>query len=110
VVAANSQVSSCVLPWQFIILPLSLVLFSILDAHFTLICIQRGGDELNPLMKLALGRGPGVFFFIKLLLTILPAMVLAFLSRIRLAAYGLYLVNAIYLGIIYCHLINLISA
>jgi hypothetical protein len=107
--AANSQVSSCALPWQFIILPLALVLFSIFDAHFTLICIQRGGEELNPLMRLALNQGPGTFIFIKMLLTILPAIVLAFLSRVRLAAYGLYLVNVIYLGIIYFHLLHLIS-
>jgi Domain of unknown function (DUF5658) len=108
VVTAKSHGSSCIFPWQFIVLPLSLVLLSILDAHFTLVCIQRGGDELNPLMILALRQGPGTFVFIKLMLTIFPATVLVFMSRVRLAAYGLYLVNAIYLGVLYHHLINLI--
>ncbi len=104
----TDRISLYSLPWQSIVLPLSLVLFSILDAYFTLICIQRGGGEWNPFMELALRHGTGTFIFIKMLFTIIPAVVLSFCSRIRLAAYGLYLVNAIYLGIMYCHLVNLL--
>jgi hypothetical protein len=90
------------------ILPLSLVLFSVMDAWFTLICIQRGGGELNPFMALALNAGVETFVSVKLLLTVIPAAVLSALSRHRWAAAGLYIVNCIYLAIIYFHLIHLI--
>jgi hypothetical protein len=107
--AMTLRLPSYALPWQGIILPLSLILFSVLDAYFTLICIHRGGDELNPFMKLAILQGPAIFLFIKMILTIIPAIVLSFCSQIRLAAYGLYLVNMVYIGIMYCHLTHLIA-
>jgi hypothetical protein len=99
-----------VLPFTACLLPLLLVVLSVLDAFFTLICIQRGGSELNPFMRLALGYGPETFFTAKMLLTIIPAIVLASLSRFRAANYGLYVVNIIYIGILFIHLKNLFPA
>jgi hypothetical protein len=96
------------LPFSTYILPLLLVVLSVLDAHFTMICIQRGGSELNPFMRLALGYGPETFFTAKMTLTIIPAIVLAALSRFRIAGYGLYAVNVIYIGILFIHLKNLL--
>ncbi|MBI5584328.1 MAG: hypothetical protein HY892_10920 [Deltaproteobacteria bacterium] len=93
---------------ESIILPLSLVFFSVMDVWFTLICIQQGGSELNPFMALALNAGVETFVSVKLLLTVIPAAILSALSRHRWAAAGLYLVNCIYLGIIYFHLTHLI--
>ena len=93
---------------ESIVLPISLVFFSIMDAWFTLLCIQRGGSELNPFMALALNAGIETFISVKLLLTVIPAAVLSALSRHRWAATGLYIVNCIYLGIIYFHLVHLI--
>lgn len=99
-----------VLPFPSFLMPLSLILLSVLDAHFTLICIQRGGSELNPFMRAALDHGTQTFVNVKLLLTIVPAVVLYALSRFRIAAFGLYLVNIIYLGILSLHLFNLIRS
>ena len=98
------------LPFTTYMLPLLLVVLSVLDAIFTLNCIQRGGSELNPFMRLALGYGPETFFTAKMLLTIIPAIVLASLSRFRAANYGLYVVNLIYIGILFIHLKNLFPA
>ena len=98
------------LPFTTCLLPLLLVVLSVLDAFFTLICIQRGGSELNPVMRLALGYGPETFFTTKMILTIIPAIVLASLSRFRAANYGLYAVNLIYIGILFIHLKNLFPA
>ena len=98
------------LPFATYVLPLLLVVLSVLDAFFTLNCIQRGGSELNPFMRLALGYGPETFFTAKMLLTIIPAIVLASLSRFRAANYGLYVVNIIYMGILFIHLTNLFPA
>ena len=98
------------LPLKTCILPLLLVVLSGLDALFTMICIQRGGSELNPFMRLALSYGPEAFFTTKMILTVIPAIVLAFLSRFRAANYGLYAVNAIYIGILFVHLKHLFPA
>jgi hypothetical protein len=98
------------LPFTSWILPLLLVVFSVMDALFTMICIQRGGSELNPFMRLALSYGPETFFTTKMILTIIPAVVLAYLSRFRAANYGLYVVNSIYIGILFIHLKHLFPA
>ena len=98
------------LPFPSFLMPLFLIFLSILDAHFTLICIQRGGAELNPFMRAALELGPQTFVNIKMVFTIIPAFVLYALSRVRIAAYGLYLVNIIYLGIRLFHLFHLIRS
>ena len=45
-----------------------------------------------------------------MILTIIPAIVLAFLSRFRAANYGLYVVNPIYMGILFVHLKHLFPA
>ena len=98
------------LPFTTYILPLLLVVLSVLDALFTMVCIQRGGSELNPFMRLALSYGPETFFTTKMILTVIPAIVLAYLSRFRAANYGLYVVNVIYIGILFIHLKNLFPA
>ncbi len=99
-----------VLPFATCMLPLLLVVLSVLDALFTMICIQRGGSELNPFMRLALSYGPETFFTAKMILTVIPAIVLASLSRFRAANYGLYVVNLVYIGILFIHLTNLFPA
>ena len=99
-----------VLPFTTCILPLLLVVLSVLDALFTMICIQRGGSELNPFMRLALSYGPETFLTAKMILTVIPAIVLASLSRFRAANYGLYAVNFVYIGILFIHLKHLFPA
>ena len=99
-----------ILPFTTYVLPLLLVVLSVLDALFTMICIQRGGSELNPFMRLALSYGPETFFTTKMILTVIPAIVLASLSRFRAANYGLYVVNTIYIGVLFIHLTHLFPA
>jgi len=55
---------------------LLLMIFSILDAVFTLSLLARGGSELNPVMNYFLGFGTGYFMSVKMLLTALPALLL----------------------------------
>jgi hypothetical protein len=99
-----------ILPFNTCVLPLLLVVLSLLDGLFTMVCLQRGGSELNPFMRLALSYGPETFFTTKLILTIIPAIVLAYFSRLRAAHYGLYVVNTIYIGILFIHLKHLFPA
>jgi hypothetical protein len=103
----NDKIKPEAIPFHFIVLPLMLILLSLVDAYFTVICIQRGGQELNPFMRMALHNGTGTFFSVKMLLTVIPAIVLAALRHRRIASYGLYVVNLLYLGIVYFHLIHI---
>jgi hypothetical protein len=63
---------------------------SLLDAYVTLVHIQHGGSEANPLMALALAHGPTVFVGIKMGLTGAGAWFLAAHQYFPLASTGLY--------------------
>jgi hypothetical protein len=56
----------------------------ILDALFTLLYIQRGGTELNPVMALALESGVMTFLTIKIGLTIAGILFLCLHKNFRL--------------------------
>jgi len=46
-----------------------IMLLSVLDAFFTLDLVNRGAEEVNPIMAYYLERGPFTFFAVKYLLT-----------------------------------------
>ena len=46
-----------------------IILLTVLDAYFTLDLVNRGAEELNPIMAYYLERGPLTFFAVKYLLT-----------------------------------------
>jgi hypothetical protein len=46
-----------------------IVLLSVLDAYLTLDLVNRGAEELNPIMAYYLKQGPLTFFAVKYLLT-----------------------------------------
>jgi hypothetical protein len=63
---------------------------SILDAVLTLLHLQDGGTEANPLMHLALTQGPTVFVTCKLSITGVVVWFLAVHQQFPLAARGLH--------------------
>ncbi len=65
--------------WMYAVLTIVLTL-SVLDAVFTLIHLQRGGREVNPIMDWAIGLGPVAFLAIKCALTV-SGMLLLVLHR-----------------------------
>jgi len=68
-----------------LIAPILLILMlSTLDALFTLLLINNGAVEINPLMAFYLEVGPGVFLAVKYVLTCLSLFVLLMFSH-RLA-------------------------
>lgn len=69
-------------PWLFF-LATGTMLLSTMDAFFTLLLIERGAIELNPVMALALEYGHGVFAASKMFLTAFPILMLVYLSRTR---------------------------
>lgn len=88
---------------QAVRLVLFVLVCSAFDALFTLIHIEQGGSEANPIMAMALGYGPGHFVRAKMGLTGLGAILLASYERLRLGSVCLYLTAMLYAGILLYH-------
>jgi len=71
-------------------LTLLVVVGSVLDAVLTLLHLEDGGSEANPLMHVALTHGPTAFVVLKLSLTGGAAWWLAAHQQFPLAAQGLH--------------------
>lgn len=59
------------------------MIFSCLDAFFTLQLLDRGAMEINPIMDAAIGRSTQFFAVSKLSLTGISTLILVFLARAR---------------------------
>jgi hypothetical protein len=73
-----------------VVLALLIVVGSVLDAVWTLLHLQDGGSEANPLMSMALAHGPTVFVACKLSLTGVAVWWLAAHQHFPLATRGLH--------------------
>jgi hypothetical protein len=61
--------------WRIILLVLFVMLSSVCDAFFTLIHLDNGGSEANPMMALVLRQGTASFLRVKMSLTGRPTSV-----------------------------------
>jgi len=78
---------------------------SLLDACLTLLHLQNGGDEANPLMHLTLAHGPRLFLALKSSLTGAGVWVLAAHQQWPLAARGLHGLALGYGAVLAYHLV-----
>jgi hypothetical protein len=62
---------------------ISILLLSVVDAFMTLILLQGGADEVNPIMALVVYRSVAVFAALKMALTCLGVVFMVFLARYR---------------------------
>jgi hypothetical protein len=76
---------------------------SLLDALFTLLYIERGGVEANPLMALAINLGVRTFVGLKMGLTGVGTVLLALHQNFRLGLRGLYSIVLTYLVLLAYH-------
>ncbi len=60
-----------------------IMLFSCLDAFFTLQLLDRGAMEINPVMAAVIGISTSTFTVIKMLLTGFAILALVFLARTK---------------------------
>lgn len=67
-----------------LLLVLAILILCITDAGLTLLILEKGGTELNPVMVWLLEAGSRVFFFTKYLITTLGVMVLLIHIHFRL--------------------------
>ena len=78
------------LPWRVGGLAVLIHVCSLLDAMLTLLHLQDGGAEANPLMHLALAHGPTLFLALKVSLTGVAVWFLAAHQQWPLAVHGLH--------------------
>lgn len=100
-------------PWLFF-LATGIMLLSTLDAFFTLQLLDRGAVEINPLMAIAIERGPGAFAGTKMLLTGVGILMLVFLSRSKLfdrlrAGILLTVFFSVYAGLVCYQFVSLLA-
>jgi len=69
-------------PWLFFLAVCTMV-FSCLDAFMTLLLLEQGAYEANPIMASVMGHSTQLFAATKLLLTGFGILALVFLSRAR---------------------------
>jgi hypothetical protein len=82
---------------------------SVLDAFFTLLFMQNGGHEANPLMAVVIEYGNTHFVGVKMTLTALGAWFLAAHQYFPLAFRGLHVLAAGYVGLLFIHAAILLS-
>ena len=87
----------------WILLTVFLVL-NLLDAHFTLIYLQRGGAEANPIAAWLLEAGMGTFFLVKSLGISLGAILFCVLKNFPNARVGVLAALVLYQTLLLYHL------
>jgi hypothetical protein len=88
---------------RVIILAYVIILCSILDALLTLLYIERGGGEANPVMAVAIDVSTTAFVGLKMALTIFGICLLTLHQNFRLGLRGLYGMTIIYLVLLAYH-------
>ena len=89
---------------RLILLVLWIALMNIGDSFFTLVHLQAGGVELNPVAKMLLATGRWNFVFVKSILIGLALIVLAVHKNFHLARVGLWTAAGTYTCLVAYHL------
>jgi hypothetical protein len=76
---------------------------SILDALLTLLYIEQGGSEANPIMAVTINWGHAWFLALKMLTTIIGISMLAIHQNFCLGLRGLYGMAIIYMALLFYH-------
>ncbi len=93
------------LSFRTFVLTLLIFTLSTLDAFFTIIHLQNGGSELNPLMRQIIQSGFGWFILFKSLGIGVLAWLLAIHQNFSISFYGMHFLTAIYSALLAYHLI-----
>jgi hypothetical protein len=90
---------------RLVFLVLWIALMNVGDSFFTLVHLQAGGVELNPVAKLLLTTGRWNFVFVKSILIGLALVVLAVHKNFHLARIGLWTAAGTYTCLVAYHLL-----
>jgi hypothetical protein len=75
---------------------MSVFLLNVGDAFFTMLWLERGGQEANPVMAFFLDIGPGAFLVQKCLIVGFWLLILVVHKNFRFARVGLYVTLVVY--------------
>jgi|FLOH01.1.fsa_nt_gi hypothetical protein len=89
--------------WTWIMLTIFIIL-NLLDAHFTLIYLQRGGEEANPVAVRLLSAGMGTFIGVKAFGVGLGTAVFCMLNNFRNARIGVIISLVFYQLLLFYHM------
>ena len=95
---------------EIVALSLLTVILSVLDALFTLLHLEGGGREVNPVMGLALAAGVSCFLVLKIGMTGLGVVFLAVHQNFRLSRIALHGVALAYSALLAYHSALFIAA
>jgi hypothetical protein len=90
---------------RLLLLVLWIALMNVGDSFFTLVHLQAGGVELNPVARLLLTGGRWNFVFVKSILIGLALVVLAMHKNFHLARVGLWTAAGTYTCLVAYHLL-----
>jgi hypothetical protein len=90
--------------WSWVMLTVFMVL-NLLDAHYTLLYLQRGGQEANPVAVALLDQGMGVFIGVKAAGITLGAAVFCILNHFRNGRVGVVVALSFYQALFIYHLL-----
>lgn len=94
---------------RIVLLVVFVLTCSALDALFTLLHLQQGGSEANPVMALVIEQGTTTFVGLKMVLTGFGATVLAVYQQCWLGLRGLHGLSLVYAGLLVYHTIIFFS-
>lgn len=86
-----------------VLLILTVFLMNVCDAFFTMLWLERGGGEANPVMHFLLDIGPGAFLIQKCLVVGFWLVILLVHKNFRFARIGLYASLAVYATLLITH-------
>jgi len=91
-------------PRSVVLILVWVVLMNAADSYFTLVHLQRGGTELNPIADALLRKGMIPFVAVKSLLVALALLVLCLHKNFRVARAGLWVAGGAYSLLVLYHL------
>jgi len=80
------------------------LLLNLFDSHFTMLYLQRGGEEANPVAVALLNMGPGVFVLVKALGIGLAASLFCIFKNFRNGRIGVVIALLLYQLLLLYHL------
>ena len=89
--------------WRDLLLAVSLFGLNVADAFLTLVFLQEGGAEANPLMDKVVQLGENAFLFEKLFVGGIWIFVLTIFNKFRVARYGVYMLFSSYGAVLVYH-------
>lgn len=93
--------------WKLFICLIFIVVLNVFDAFFTMIILENGGSEINPLFRSAIDFYGDKAWSLKFALASYSAIILCLHSHFRLAKISIFVIAVLYSGVVMYQLLLL---